>query len=84
MDLDPVVYRVAVGITELFCASVLIVGNHKLQKIANFILVVIMIGALYTHYMVNDAPDKMGAAIVGLFLSLLRLYSTGYLKVKIG
>ena len=51
---------------------------------ANYILVAIMIGALYTHYMVNDTPDKMGGSALGLVLSLLRLYSIGSLKVKIG
>ncbi len=87
--IDPVLYRIAVAITELCCASILIVGSAKLQKLANYVLVVLMLGALYTHFMVNDTPDKFGGAVVGLVLCLLRLYAFGYfkqdfIKIKIG
>ena len=88
IKLDPELYRIAVAVTELVCAAILIISNHGLQKMANCVLVVLMIGALYTHYMINDPPEKMGGAAVGLVLALLRLYSIGYsyteFKVKIG
>ena len=82
--IDPVLYRIAVAITEICCASILIVGSAKFKKLANYVLVMLMLGALYTHFMVNDTPDKFGGAIVGLVLCLLRLYASGHFKVKIG
>lgn len=80
---DPVIYRTAVALTEVVCAILLAVGKPFLQKIANLVLLAIMIGALYTHFMVNDSPDRWGGAIVGFVLCLVRLYCIGSVKVKI-
>ena len=50
---------------------------------ATYVLAIIMIGALYTHYMINDPVQKMAASFIAIILILLRLFSTGNFKVKI-
>ena len=45
-----------------------------LQVLATYVLLVNMVGALYTHYMIGDNLQDSGAAIFGLTVVLIRLY----------
>lgn len=42
--------------------------------LATYVLLVNMVGALYTHYMIGDNLQDSGAAIFGLTVVLIRLY----------
>lgn len=55
---------------------------------ATYVLLVIMVGALYTHYMIKDSLQEAGAAFFGLAIVLVRLYVLLYhpytdLKLKL-
>ena len=60
-----------VGITELVCVFLLMIGN----RMATWVLLVIMIGALYMHFSVGDDIKDMNMAFVGLGSVLVRLYT---------
>jgi len=44
-----------------------------MRDVANMVLVVIMVGAAYSHYALNDSVEKMMPAIVCGALLMLRL-----------
>ena len=46
--------------------------------LATYVLLVNMVGALYTHYMIGDNLKDSGAAIFGLTVVLIRLYMLMY------
>ena len=79
LKLDPDIYRLLVAITELTCVGAIIFLKPRLQVLATYTLLVMMLGALYTHYAVGDAAHKFGGAIFGLVIVLLRLYTMGEL-----
>lgn len=89
--IDPGLYMFAVGLTELTCALLIIVSIAyvtRLSVLATWILLILMLGALYTHYMVGDALKEMGGAFFGLAIVLTRLYTMGALwqaeiKIKV-
>lgn len=47
---------------------------YTVQLLATYVLVVMMLGALYTHYSVGDPLQKCGGAVLALVLLLLKLY----------
>ena len=55
------------------------------QILASLALLVLMLGALYTHYMLGAPPQKFGGAAVLLGLILVKLYCaiTGSLSVSV-
>ena len=77
-----------VACAELVCALLLYLGNRTANQVVNLILFCIMVGAIYTHYAIQDPVDKMGGAIVGLALVLIRSFimmTRGTeVKIKIG
>lgn len=76
--LDPGLYMLIVGLTELVCVVLIVSGIYSRRGIlATWVLLVIMFGALYTHVMVGDAPKDMGGAFFGLAIVLVRLYTGG-------
>ena len=78
LKLDPNVYRVLVGVVELACVGAILLLEPQLQLLATYVLLVNMVGALYTHYMIGDRLQEAGAAIFGLTIVLTRLYVMMY------
>ncbi|CAF3322297.1 unnamed protein product [Rotaria socialis] len=66
-------YRMAVGITEVVCGAILVLIPGRLKQLANLILLVIMMGAVYTHYVLHDKFDRMAPGLVFGLLLLTRL-----------
>lgn len=75
LRLDPDVYRVAVGVIELSCVAAILFLQPRLQVLGCYILLLIMVGALYSHYSIGDPLKEMGGAIFGLAIVLARLYT---------
>lgn len=66
-------YRLAVGLTELICGTILILIPGRLKTLANFVLLCVMVGAVYTHYALNDKFDRMTPGLIFALLLLTRL-----------
>ena len=73
----PDVYRMTVGGLEVVCVALMLSGMPRLSLLANEVLLVLMCGALYTHFSVGDGVAEMGGAFVALGLVLTRLFTTG-------
>ena len=80
---DPEIYRVTVGITELGCALLIIAGIPKARLCALCTLVVVMIGAIYSHVMLHDPVNEVAPAAIALVLVLSLLHLDGVLSVKV-
>lgn len=70
----------SVGLTEVTCAVVIILSFFlphfgRPSVLATWALLVLMFGALYTHFMLGDAVNDMGGAFFGLAIVLIRLYT---------
>ena len=78
-----------VGLTELACVVLIVFAFiNRVAVLATWALLVLMFGALYTHYMVGDSLNDMGGAFFGLAIVLIRLYTMGALwqaeiKIKV-
>ncbi|XP_053310662.1 transmembrane protein 35B [Spea bombifrons] len=68
---DPMLYMQAVGWVELVAGILLAVGPQILQEISNFVLCVIMIGAIYTLLVLKEPIAMCAPATVCLGLLLL-------------
>jgi len=66
-------YRLAVGITEVVCGAILVLIPGRLKQLANVVLLTIMLGAVYTHYILHDKFDRMAPGLVFSLLLLTRL-----------
>ena len=71
-----------VGLTEVICVAVIITSYFipflgRPSMLATWTLLMMMFGALYTHFMVGDAVNEMGGAFFGLAIVLTRLYTMG-------
>ena len=69
-----------VGLTEVACVAVIILSFFlpflgRPAVLATWALLVLMFGAIYTHFMVGDAVSEMGGAFFGLAIVLIRLYT---------
>ena len=80
---DPDVYHGFVGIIELGCALLIIAGIPKARLYALFVLLVVMIGAIYSHVALHDPVNNIVPAVVALVLVLTLLYLDGAVSVKI-
>lgn len=83
LKLDPDIYRLIVAVTELVCVGAILLMEYRVRILATWILLGLMVGALYTHIMMHHPPEKMGGAIFGLVIVLLRLFTMGEIHVKI-
>ena len=81
---DPDVYRASVGITEFGCVLLILAGIPIARLYALFTLLVVMIGAVYTHIVLHDPINEVAPAFIALLLILSLLYLDGavYVKVK--
>ena len=84
LRLKPEFYMLMVGILEISCVGLLLFGRARPAVLATWALLVLMVGALYTHVAVGDKPNDCIPAAIALFLVLTRLYTIGALdEVKI-
>ena len=79
---DPDIYRVSVGILEMGCALLLIAGSQRAKLYSLYVLLVVMIGALYTHIVLHDEVKEMMGAIFAIILIITRLTLDGVISVK--
>ena len=80
---DPDVYRAFVGIIELGCVLLIIAGVPKARLYALYTLLVVMIGAIYSHTALHDPVNNIAPAVVAFLLILSLLYLDGAVSVKI-
>lgn len=66
-------FRIFTGLVEVIAAVVVIAGiwNDKLAALAGLLIVVVMLGAVFTHIKVKDPASKMIMPIVLLILGLV-------------
>ena len=78
-------YRVLVGVVELTMVVLMLVGYQKrrLQVLTSYGLLLLMIGALYTHVMVGDPVEKMAGAGFCLVLIVVRLHVLGLFRIHL-
>ncbi|XP_034358854.1 transmembrane protein 35B [Arvicanthis niloticus] len=68
---DPINYQTAVGWLELLAGLLLIVGPPVLQEISNMLLILLMMGAVFTLVLLKESPSTYIPAVVCLGLLLL-------------
>ncbi|KAF6112408.1 zinc finger MYM-type containing 6 [Phyllostomus discolor] len=68
---DPMSYQVAVGWLELLAGLLLALGPPKLQEISNFLLIVLMMGAIFTLLSLKESLITCIPAVVCLVLLLV-------------
>jgi len=67
-------FRRSIGGLEILCGIALTFIPHKRTKqVANFILLSLMIGAIYLHWMVDDKLERSAPALVFFFMLTCRL-----------
>jgi len=66
------IYRRVVGVTEIICGLLLTFVPGQLKQIANITLLLLLSGAVYTHYIMGDTLDKMTSALIFSLLLLCR------------
>ena len=74
---DPHNYRTLVGVTEIACAVLLLIGNRFIRRMANHVLVLLMLGAFFTHCILGDPVASVIPSMVMVFLISWRHYTTG-------
>lgn len=77
-----------VGVIELSCVGLLLFGRSRPGVLATWALLVLMAGAVYTHFSIGDRLPEMAPALAALAFVLTRLYAMGALddaqiKIKI-
>lgn len=73
-------YRRIVGALETVSGIALVFLPGVLKELANVIILVLMIGATYTHYIIGDRFERTAPAIVFTFMLTCRLVV--YLQVQ--
>ncbi|XP_065338475.1 novel acetylcholine receptor chaperone [Cloeon dipterum] len=76
-------YRRVVGSLEVVCGLALtFIPFARVKQGANIILVVLMLMAVYSHYMVNDKFERIAPALVFFFMLVCRLVVDWQLRRK--
>ncbi|XP_029665474.1 uncharacterized protein LOC115236888 isoform X1 [Formica exsecta] len=58
-------YRRVVGSLEIICGlAMAIIPSHKVKNLSNTVLLLLMLMAVYSHYMVNDKFERIAPALV--------------------
>ena len=83
LRLEPDVYRTIVAVVELVCVGCLLCPHSRVQLLGNYVLLVVMLGALYTLFAMKRTADKFVPALVASALLVTRLYTCGRLEVKV-
>ncbi len=71
--IDPEKYMKQIGVTELAAATFILIGPRFLKMLGCLFLSSIMIGAMYTCYMLQESYGKIAIPTVMLLLLFLRL-----------
>ena len=66
-------YRLAVGISEIICGSIMVLVPGPAKNLACLILLGIMMGSWYTHYMLKDKFERQVPSIVFSLMLICRL-----------
>ncbi|GAB6032809.1 hypothetical protein CHUAL_012011 [Chamberlinius hualienensis] len=69
-------FRRSVGAVELFSGLLLLVLPERLvniKKVANFVLLITMLGAIYSHRALGERFERMAPALVFSFMLTCRL-----------
>ncbi|XP_029665478.1 transmembrane protein 35A isoform X5 [Formica exsecta] len=57
-------YRRVVGSLEIICGlAMAIIPSHKVKNLSNTVLLLLMLMAVYSHYMVNDKFERIAPAL---------------------
>lgn len=80
LRLSPQGYMTIVGATELVCVGLLLFNRSRVGLLSTWVLLGIMVGAIYTHFSIGDTLQDMGGALAGLGFVLTRLYTMGALN----
>ncbi|KAJ8885806.1 hypothetical protein PR048_012006 [Dryococelus australis] len=68
-------YRRVVGSLEIICGlAMAFVPSNTVKQGANIVLLVLMMMAVYSHYMVNDKFERTAPALIGYFMKTVRLF----------
>uniref|UniRef100_T1JC91 Novel acetylcholine receptor chaperone n=1 Tax=Strigamia maritima TaxID=126957 RepID=T1JC91_STRMM len=80
------VYRKCVGWAEVCCGFTLIFIPGFLKQVANLILLLMMLGAVYTHYAIGEKFERTAPSIVFTFMLACRfiIYVQDWQKRKEG
>jgi uncharacterized membrane protein YphA (DoxX/SURF4 family) len=71
IKVSPKVFRLIVGWTELICGVILAFIPGRVKQFANFILVFITFGGIYTHLMIGDKFESKSS----FRIQLIQLFS---------
>eukprot|EP00800_Vazella_pourtalesii_P005919 TRINITY_DN17140_c0_g1_i1.p1 TRINITY_DN17140_c0_g1~~TRINITY_DN17140_c0_g1_i1.p1 ORF type:complete len:182 (+),score=20.27 TRINITY_DN17140_c0_g1_i1:31-546(+) len=74
---DPHNYRTVVAVSEIALAILLLMGTKFMRRVANHLLLLIMIGAFTTHCLLGDPVAKVIPPMVMVFLIAWRHFTTG-------
>ncbi|KAL1139049.1 hypothetical protein AAG570_009110 [Ranatra chinensis] len=76
-------YRRVIGGLELICGiAMALVPIDAVKQCANIVLLLLMIMAVYSHYMVNDKFERIAPALVFFFMLTGRMVINWQLKRK--
>ncbi|XP_021933934.1 transmembrane protein 35A [Zootermopsis nevadensis] len=76
-------YRRIIGTLEIVCGlAMAFVPSNAVKQGANIILLIMMMMAVYSHYMVNDKFERIAPALVFLFMLTGRLVIDWQLRRK--
>lgn len=76
-------YRRVVGSLEIICGlAMALIPNNKIKSLSNAILLLLMLMAVYSHYMVNDRFERVAPALVFFFMLTGRLVINWQLRRK--
>lgn len=76
-------YRRVVGSLEIICGLAMsLIPNAKVKQGANIVLILLMLVAVYSHYMVNDKFERIAPALVFFFMLTGRMVIDWQLRRK--
>lgn len=64
IKMSPKWYRLSIGWSEVVCGTILLLVPGRVKQVANAFLVVLMLGAVYTHAALQDKFERMAPSIV--------------------
>lgn len=62
--MNPKLYRLFIGWSEVVCGTILVLVPGRVKQLANGFLLVLVLGAVYTHAALRDKFERMAPSIV--------------------
>ena len=82
---DPHNFRTVIGVSEIALAITLLMGSKSMRRLANHLLLLIMLGAFFTHCSLGDPVTKVLPPMVMVFLIEWRHFTAGvYISQEAG